>query len=233
MSLYNTINIKNLPQIDQVLRDDFLVVENFAGTYKINFDDFVIGPRNTSFYNSIANTILELSGKSLLIDITNNNVDTRISYVSSVVDTGSFLITSNTSRLNSLSSDVDRVVRSINTKIITLYGVFRENYYRLNGGSLNGITYSTITPIQGKADSYELTLTDVPYGSLNFSNFVLSHMSTDDTLMQFNIIGIPLPALTVGSTSLFIYKVQFKTSIELTNNHLFNLKAINKVTSVV
>jgi hypothetical protein len=61
MNLYNTTNIKSLPQVEQVLPGNYLVVEDNFGTKKIDFDDFVIGPRNTSFYNSLDTKVKALS----------------------------------------------------------------------------------------------------------------------------------------------------------------------------
>lgn len=65
MNLYNVKNIKDLPQLEQILPGNYLVVENFTGTSKLDFDDFVIGPRNTSFANQVFNDILALSAYSL------------------------------------------------------------------------------------------------------------------------------------------------------------------------
>lgn len=61
MSLYNTTNIKNLPQVDQIVDTDYLIVENYSGTNKLRFKDFVVGPTNTSFFNSIKTNLSELS----------------------------------------------------------------------------------------------------------------------------------------------------------------------------
>lgn len=61
MNLYNTTNIKSLPQVEQVLPGNYLVVEDSFGTKKIDFDDFVVGPRNTSFYNSLDTRVKALS----------------------------------------------------------------------------------------------------------------------------------------------------------------------------
>ena len=61
MNLYNTTNIKALPPVEQILPGNFLVVEDTVGTKKLNFNDFVIGPNNTSFYNSLDTRIKTLS----------------------------------------------------------------------------------------------------------------------------------------------------------------------------
>ena len=54
-------NIKDLPQAEQILPGDFLIVEKPNETAKLNFSDFVIGPSNTSFYKSLVTDILAVS----------------------------------------------------------------------------------------------------------------------------------------------------------------------------
>jgi hypothetical protein len=61
MNLYNVKNIKDLPELEQILPGNFIVVENFTGTNKLDFDNFVVGPRNTSFANQVFTDIYNLS----------------------------------------------------------------------------------------------------------------------------------------------------------------------------
>lgn len=75
---YNTINVKDLPSLEQILNGDFLIVENINGTNRLDFADFVIGPSNTSFYTSVANDIRSVSAKNI-------KLDTDIKSVSSTV----------------------------------------------------------------------------------------------------------------------------------------------------
>jgi hypothetical protein len=53
MSIYNTTNVKDLPQLEEVISGNFLIIENQFGTNILDFEDFVIGPENASFYNTI------------------------------------------------------------------------------------------------------------------------------------------------------------------------------------
>lgn len=82
MNLYNIKNIKDLPQLEQILPGNFMVVENFNGTNKLDFDDFVIGPRNTSFANQVFNDIVSLSSYSISLSST---ASTTISALSSTM----------------------------------------------------------------------------------------------------------------------------------------------------
>ena len=84
MNNFNTINVKELPQLEQILAGNYLIVENNAGTNKLDFSDFVIGPQNTSFYNGIANDIVALSAQT--VDV--NKLKTDLDYVSSSVNSG-------------------------------------------------------------------------------------------------------------------------------------------------
>ena len=83
MSLYNTTNIKNLPQVDQIIDTDFLVVENYSGTNKLKFKDFVVGPNNTSFYTSIKTNLSELSAydKTLTTNVSSLSVYTIANFL--------------------------------------------------------------------------------------------------------------------------------------------------------
>ena len=53
MSNYNTTNIKDLPQLEEVIEGNYLIIEDNVGTNIIDFADFVVGPNNVSFYNIV------------------------------------------------------------------------------------------------------------------------------------------------------------------------------------
>jgi hypothetical protein len=66
MTIYNTTNVKDLPQLEEVVNGNYLIIENQFGTNIIDFKDFVIGPDNASFYN----TIISLSAYSVSMSAT-------------------------------------------------------------------------------------------------------------------------------------------------------------------
>lgn len=110
MNLYNVKNIKDLPQLEQILPGNFLVVENFTGTNKLDFDDFVIGPRNTSFANQVFNDILSLSSYSVALTASDmrqmsmiNSLSTTVTYISSYV----------TSSINSINLAITNITTSM------------------------------------------------------------------------------------------------------------------------
>jgi pantothenate kinase len=47
MSLYNTKKVKELPQLEEIIEGNYLIVENETGTNIIDFADFVIGDRKS------------------------------------------------------------------------------------------------------------------------------------------------------------------------------------------
>lgn len=89
MSLYNSINVKDLPSLEQILAGNYLIVENINGTNKLDFADFVIGPSNTSFYTSIANDIRSISAKEIVlsteIDVVSTDLSKKISTLNDTV----------------------------------------------------------------------------------------------------------------------------------------------------
>jgi len=61
MSLNNTINVKDLPQAEEIVTGNYILLEDETGTKIIDFKNFVIGPANTSFYNAIVTNIRAVS----------------------------------------------------------------------------------------------------------------------------------------------------------------------------
>lgn len=111
MNLYNVKNIKDLPQLEQILPGNFIVVENFTGTNKLDFDDFVIGPRNTSFANQVFNDIITLSSYSVSLSSYDDTLLDKIESLSAYIADSEQRFTTN---INFLSSAIvaltDRVV---------------------------------------------------------------------------------------------------------------------------
>jgi hypothetical protein len=76
MANYNTTNIKDLPQLEEVVEGNYLIIENEIGTNIIDFADFVVGPNNVSFYN----VVQTLSTRSISMSAT---VDSKMTSLSS------------------------------------------------------------------------------------------------------------------------------------------------------
>jgi hypothetical protein len=78
MSLYNTVNVKNLPELEEVVNGNYLIIENENGTNIINFKDFVVGPENVSWYNSFVTLSTYTVGLSSAVDTNISNLSTQI-----------------------------------------------------------------------------------------------------------------------------------------------------------
>lgn len=76
MANYNTTNIKDLPQLEEVVEGNYLIIEDNVGTNIIDFADFVVGPNNVSFYNVVE----ALSTRSISMSST---VDSKFNTLSS------------------------------------------------------------------------------------------------------------------------------------------------------
>lgn len=88
----NTVKVKDLPRLEEILPGNLLIVEDEVGTKALDFKDFVVGPANTSFYNGLATNINNLSTYSLsLCNTVANNINETVGAVRTEV----FAITSN------------------------------------------------------------------------------------------------------------------------------------------
>lgn len=120
MSLYNTTNIKDLPQLEEVINGDFLIIENEIGTHIINFEDFIIGPENASFYNQIATLSSNLISLSATVD---SELQTLSTYILSTTNTKfDLLSTQANTKFNFLSTDY-------NTKFDQITSTYPQFFY--------------------------------------------------------------------------------------------------------
>jgi len=78
MSLYNTKKVKELPQLEEIIEGNYLIVENETGTNIIDFADFVVGPNNVSFYNIIATLCSRSMSMSASVDAGFQSLSTNI-----------------------------------------------------------------------------------------------------------------------------------------------------------
>jgi len=95
MALYNTKSVKDLPQVEEVIDGNYLLIENDLGTNIIDFKDFVIGPNNASFYN----TIVSLCSRSISMSAT---VDTKLQ------STSAKIVEENNTKIDALTANYPR-----------------------------------------------------------------------------------------------------------------------------
>lgn len=88
MATFNTINIYELNQIEEIIPGNYLIVQNENGTNIIDFKNFVVGPDNVSWYTSFTSACAQLTTTvSSLCNTTTfltNDLTTKVNYVSSV-----------------------------------------------------------------------------------------------------------------------------------------------------
>lgn len=58
------INIKDLPEIQSVSNGDYLIVESTDGTYIIDYENFIIGPENTTLTASVEQNATDIASVS-------------------------------------------------------------------------------------------------------------------------------------------------------------------------
>lgn len=182
MNNYNITNIKDLPQLEQILDGNFLVVENTTGTNKLDFSDFVIGPSNTSFASSVFSDIVAIS-----------------SYSISVSSTTSAFLSATNSTINSLSSSVDSNNQTLNSLLssasLTNLVIVRRGQFVIPGGS-NTTTFSVTVP----------NLVNILYNSdFNIKQFAetdvvtngyINGLNSRNNFFVYSLTGVPT---TLGS----------------------------------
>lgn len=86
----NVLNVRDLPQAEEIINGDLLIVERPNGTQSLDFKDFIVGPDNVSFYNTtivgLSTTVSSLSTSAhaevvALSSDTRNYVNTKLTDV--------------------------------------------------------------------------------------------------------------------------------------------------------
>ena len=190
MNNYNTINVKELPQLEQILAGNYLIVENNAGTNKLDFADFVIGPQNTSFFNGIANDIFTLSASQIILS-------TAVSAVSSDYKNLSANVSFNTRDIASLSA-VNNTRSSI---------VYRKSQFSIAANATTAIVVITLPSL-----AMEFTNSDINVKRLYTSPEYNSFYQSPNDFTTYSLSGVP--TLLGENTSYTLFVSSNRTSIE-------------------
>ena len=146
MANYNTTNIKDLPQLEEVIEGNYLIIEDNVGTNIIDFADFVVGPNNVSFYNIV------------------EALSTRSISMSSTVD----------SKFNTLSSDiidsVDTKLEAFTSAYQRTFNVYPPTLTVSNGSRFGQTTFNSPTDSIFASDINVISTND----SASKMNWVLS-----------------------------------------------------------
>ena len=92
MALNNATNVKELPQLEEIVDGNYLIVENDQGTYILDFVDFVVGPNNVSFYSTVESLCSKQASLSATV---NSKFQTLTSDVLSAVNVKVAALTAN------------------------------------------------------------------------------------------------------------------------------------------
>jgi hypothetical protein len=112
MALYNETNIKELPELEEIVDGNYLIVENDQGTYILDFQNFVIGPENASFYTTIESVCSKQVSMSATVD---SKFQTLSTNVLSAVNT----------KISALTANYPRYFEVYPTTITVLNGAYK------------------------------------------------------------------------------------------------------------
>jgi len=182
MNNFNTINVKELPQLEQILAGNYLIVENNAGTNKLDFSDFVIGPQNTSFYNGIANNIFSLSASQI-------SLSTAVSAVSSDYRSLSARVISNTTDIQLLSA-INQTRSSV---------VYRKRQFSIAANETTATIVVTIPTLAA-----DFTNSDINVKRLYSSPDYNSYYQSPGEFTTFSLSGVPVEVGNDTTYTLFV-----------------------------
>ena len=137
MDTITNVNIKEIPQIEEIVEGNFLIVENNNGTNIIDFNNFVVGPNNVSFYSdfqAVSSQVTQLNG-------------------------------SLTSQINSISASTDSLVNqkftSLSSTIETTYSrvFYQAGVLFFNGGETVSTSVAVVMPEGVSLDMSNVSLT--------------------------------------------------------------------------
>lgn len=69
MSISTKISIKDLPQLQQINNGDYLIVESSDGTYILDYENFILGPENTSITTAVDQLATDIANVSAATDV--------------------------------------------------------------------------------------------------------------------------------------------------------------------
>lgn len=146
------VNIKELPQLDEVQPGDLLIVETDAGTNVIDFSNFILPPQNVTFYGEIIQLQTEVEALSTSI----NTATTNLQLTADALTTALAIATADaTTQIQAFSSTyIDNFITGVisfnGTDTESTAGIncnsFRNsvgNYSIVFNGPINGATVSS------------------------------------------------------------------------------------------
>lgn len=142
MGLYNESNIKELPELEEIVDGNYLIVENDQGTYILDFQNFVVGPNNVSFYSVVESLCSKQSSLSATVT---SQMQTLSTNVLSAVNT----------KISALTSNYPRYFEVYPTTITVLNGTYKgqTNF----NSELGNITVNDINVVPTNGGASKMT----------------------------------------------------------------------------
>lgn len=121
MPAFTNVNIKDLTQIEEVVSGNLLLIETETGTNTINFDNFVVGPDNVSWYTAfetVSGQVATLSADLGNVNYTERSQLSSLSAEVQLLETQFYALTSD---VNTLSSNFLSVSGNVTNPVIIVY----------------------------------------------------------------------------------------------------------------
>jgi hypothetical protein len=153
------LNIKELPEITDIISGDFLIVETPTATSILDYDNFIITLDNTTFGDTIVSNTTNIAAVSSSVASLNTTLTSQISSLSSSFTSQISSLSASTARSNTFvtfslpnynsstspvilqQSNVSNVTLNTGTSAITV--LFTTNFSNANYCMTTGITNAT------------------------------------------------------------------------------------------
>jgi hypothetical protein len=142
------LNIKELPEITDIISGDFLIVETPTATSILDYDNFIITLDNTTFGDTIVSNTTNIAAVSSSVTSLNATLTTQISSLSSSTARSNTFVTFSLLNYNSPSSpvilqqsNVSGVTLNTQTSAVTVF--FKTNFNNANYCVTTGVTNGT------------------------------------------------------------------------------------------
>ena len=171
MPAFTNVNIKDLTQIEEVVSGNLLLIETETGTNTINFDNFVVGPDNVSWYTAfetVSGQVATLSADLGNVNYTERSAVTALSAEVQLLETQFYALTSNVTTLSSNFLALSSNVVNPTAIVITAPGVgsttfpLRWNTVKVTtvggGGGGGGVSNATAAPAAAGGGAGQLSI---------------------------------------------------------------------------
>lgn len=121
MPAFNSINIKDLTKIEEVVSGNLLIIETENGTNTIDFENFVVGPDNVSWYTAfetVSAQVASLSADLGQVNFTERSALTALSAEVQLLEANFYTLTAN---VNTLSSNFIALSSNVTNPTVIVY----------------------------------------------------------------------------------------------------------------